>query len=100
VRAREQRVQRLGRHEPAAEQAGIGEAIASASALSGVAARFRGGADSFSKDAVDIGGEAARLGNQAWRWLSRAVEHRPLVTLGVAIGLGIVVGLVSQRRAR
>jgi ElaB/YqjD/DUF883 family membrane-anchored ribosome-binding protein len=68
--------------------------------LSGVAARFRGGADSFSEEAAHFGSDAARLGNQALRRLSREVEHRPLVTLGLAVGVGILVGLVSHRRAK
>jgi ElaB/YqjD/DUF883 family membrane-anchored ribosome-binding protein len=98
LRALEERVKRAGSREPAAKQDSIGEAIASA--LSGVAARFRGGADSFSEEAAHFGSDAARLGNQALRRLSREVEHRPLVTLGVAVGVGILVGLVSHRRAK
>lgn len=98
LRALEERVKRAGSREPAAEQDSIGEAIASA--LSGVAARFRGGADSFSEEAAHFGSDAARLGNQALRRLSREVEHRPLVTLGLAVGVGILVGLVSHRRAK
>jgi ElaB/YqjD/DUF883 family membrane-anchored ribosome-binding protein len=40
--------------------------------------------------------EAAKLGNDALRRLSNEVEHRPLVTLAVAIGVGILVGLASR----
>jgi ElaB/YqjD/DUF883 family membrane-anchored ribosome-binding protein len=98
LRALEERVKQVGRGEPVGEQDGIGQAIASA--LSGVAARFRGGADSFREEAAHFGSDAATLGNQALRRLSREVEHRPLVTLGVAVGVGILVGLVSHRRAR
>jgi hypothetical protein len=63
-----------------------------ASALTGMAARFRGGAE-----AAEIGDVAAKLGNDALRRLSHEVEHRPLVTLAVAIGVGILVCLVSHR---
>jgi ElaB/YqjD/DUF883 family membrane-anchored ribosome-binding protein len=49
-------------------------------------------------DAAKIGNEAARLGNDALRRLSKEVEQRPLVLLGVAVGVGILVGLVSRRR--
>jgi ElaB/YqjD/DUF883 family membrane-anchored ribosome-binding protein len=98
LRALEERVKQVGSREPVAGPDSIGEAIASA--LSGVAARFRGGADSFSEEAAQFGNDAARLGNQALRRLTREVEHRPLVTLGVAVGVGILVGLVSHRRAR
>ena len=55
--------------------------------LSSIADRFRGGADSMSD-------EAAKLGNDALRRLSNEVEHRPLVTLAVAVGVGIVVGIL------
>lgn len=96
--ALEERVKRIGSREPAAEPDSIGEAIASA--LSGVAAQLRGGADSFGKEAANFGSDAARLGNQALRRLTREIEHRPLVTLGVAVGVGILVGLVSHRRAK
>jgi len=50
-------------------------------------------------EAVKIGSEAAKLGNDALRRLSKEVEHRPLITLTVAVGVGILVGLlVSHRR--
>jgi ElaB/YqjD/DUF883 family membrane-anchored ribosome-binding protein len=98
LRALEERMKRVDSREPAAGPDSIGEAIASA--LSGVAARFRGDADSFSEEAANFGSDAASLGNQALRRLTREVEHRPLVTLGVAVGVGILVGLVSHRRAK
>ena len=69
-----------------------------ASALSGIADRFRGGANSMGDEAVKLGNEAAKLGNDALRRLSKEVEHRPLVTLAVAVGVGILVGLISHRR--
>jgi hypothetical protein len=49
-------------------------------------------------EAAKIGSEAAKLGNDALRRLAREVGHRPLVTLGVAIGVGILVGWASYRR--
>jgi hypothetical protein len=72
----------------------LGDAIASA--WSSVADRFRGGAGSV--DPAKIAIAAAKLGNDALGRLSREVEHRPLVTLAVALGLGILVGLASHRR--
>jgi ElaB/YqjD/DUF883 family membrane-anchored ribosome-binding protein len=67
-----------------------------AAALGGIAERFRDG--SFRDDAARYGGEAAKLGNLALRRLSDEVEHRPLVTLAVAVGVGILVGVASSRR--
>jgi hypothetical protein len=43
--------------------------------------------------------EAAKFGNDALRRLSNEVEHRPLVTLAVAVGVGILVGLASRSAA-
>jgi hypothetical protein len=40
--------------------------------------------------------EAAKLGNDALRRLSNEVEHRPLITLAIAVGVGILVGLASR----
>jgi ElaB/YqjD/DUF883 family membrane-anchored ribosome-binding protein len=69
-----------------------------AAALSSMADRFRGGANLMGDEAAKIGSEAAKLGNDALRRLSKEVEHRPLLTLAVAVGVGILVGLVSHRR--
>ena len=60
--------------------------------LSSIANRFGGGTHSMSD-------EAAKLGNDALRRLSNEVEHRPLVTLAVAVGVGILVGLASRSAA-
>jgi ElaB/YqjD/DUF883 family membrane-anchored ribosome-binding protein len=65
----------------------VGAAIAPV--LSSIAYRFRGGAHSMSD-------EAAKLRNDALRRISNEVEHRPLITLAVAVGVGIVVGLASR----
>lgn len=49
-------------------------------------------------DATKIGAAAAKVGNEALRRLSREVQHRPLVTLAVAAGVGILMGLANHRR--
>jgi ElaB/YqjD/DUF883 family membrane-anchored ribosome-binding protein len=66
--------------------------------LSGIAERFRGDAGAVTDEAARIGSAAAKLGNDALNRLSKEVEHRPLVTLAVAVGVGILVGLASHRR--
>ncbi len=101
LRGLEQRLERLGdRTSASAAQAAdrVGESIASA--LTSIAERFHGGAGSVSDEAVRIGHEAADLGNEALRRISREVERRPLIVLAVAVGVGILVGLASQRRGR
>jgi ElaB/YqjD/DUF883 family membrane-anchored ribosome-binding protein len=73
----------------------VGEAIAST--LDRVADRFRDG--TLGDEAAKIGAEAAKLGDAALQRLSREVKSRPLVTLAVAVGVGILVGALSQRRS-
>jgi ElaB/YqjD/DUF883 family membrane-anchored ribosome-binding protein len=93
LRSLEQQLERVGRRTSAstaevAERAGA----AIAPVLSNIADRFRGGTHSMSD-------EVAKLGNDALRRLSNEVEHRPLVTLAVAVGVGILVGLASRSAA-
>jgi ElaB/YqjD/DUF883 family membrane-anchored ribosome-binding protein len=66
--------------------------------LSSIADRFRNGADSMGDEAAKIGSGAAKLGQDALHRLSKEVAHRPLVTLAVAVGVGVLVGLASHRR--
>src|SRR5262245_29186462 len=102
----EQRLRTLERHLEAAgnrsaataAQAAnhVGESVASA--LSSIAENLRGRANSMRDDVAKIGGDAAKLGDQALRRLADEVEHRPLVTLAVALAVGILVGLASHPR--
>ena len=69
---------------------GIGDAVASA--LSGMADRLRGGATS-------AGRGAAKLGQDALRRLTDEAEHRPLVLMAVAVGVGILIGLSIPRHS-
>jgi uncharacterized protein YukE len=114
LRALEKTLTRAGgRASASAGQAAdhLGETVANA--LSTIADRFRNGAGSMGDEAAKFGSEAAkfgakygneafklgtRYGNDAVRRLADEVEHRPLVTLAVAVGVGILVGLVSHRR--
>ena len=97
LRSIEQRLERAGAAAPPQAQTAdhVGETIASA--LSSIADRFRRGANSMSDEAAKIGSGAAKLGNDALRRLSKEVEHRPLVTLAVAVSVGILVGLAIRR---
>jgi uncharacterized protein YukE len=98
LRSVEQRLERGGGRASASTMQTadhVGETIASA--LSGIADRFRGGANSMSDEAAKFGSEAAKLGNHVLHRLSKEVEHRPIVTLAVAVGVGILVGLARRR---
>jgi len=90
LRSLEQQLERVG-DRTSASTAEVVERVGAAIApvLSSTAGRFRGGAHSMSD-------EAAKLGNDALRRLSNEVEHRPLITLAVAVGVGILVGLASR----
>ena len=93
LRLLEQQLERVG-GRTSARTAEVAERAAAAvvPVLSSIANRFRGGTHSMSD-------EAAKLGNDALRRLSNEVEHRPLVTLAVAVGVGILVGLASRSAA-
>jgi ElaB/YqjD/DUF883 family membrane-anchored ribosome-binding protein len=93
LRSLEQQLERVG-DRTFASTAEVVERVGAAIApvLSSIANRFPGGTHSMSD-------EAAKLGNDALRRLSNEVEHRPLVTLAVAVGVGILVGLASRSAA-
>jgi len=98
IQSLEQRLERAaGRGAATASNAsdGVGDAIASV--LSNVVARFSGGSGAVSDEAMKFGSEATKLGNEALRRLSEEVEHRPLVTLAVAVGVGVLMGAISRR---
>ena len=93
LRSLESHLQRIGNRtsaNAALAADGIGEAVASA--LSSLAERFRG-------NATYVGNEAARVGNNALRRLSGEVENRPLVMLGVAAAVGLLIGFSLQRHS-
>jgi ElaB/YqjD/DUF883 family membrane-anchored ribosome-binding protein len=104
--ALEQRLDRLGTVAAKASangttglmQAADRVADAVASAFGDAADRLRGGARSVGDEAARVGQEAARLGGDAVQRISREVSQRPLVVLGIAIGLGVLVGLAGRRR--
>jgi ElaB/YqjD/DUF883 family membrane-anchored ribosome-binding protein len=92
LRSLEQQLELVGDRTPGST-AEIAERVGAtiAPVLSSIADRFRG--------AHSMGDEAAKLGNDVLRRLSNEIEHRPLVTLAVAVGVGILVGLASRSAA-
>lgn len=78
----------------AAEQ--VAETVASA--LSGVADRFRDGTRSVTGEATRWRKEAAKIGGNALRRVSDEVERHPLLTVALAAGVGLLVlGLAGRR---
>jgi hypothetical protein len=78
----------------------IGDAITPV--LNEIADRLRRGQQLTSDEAARFGTEAVkiggRLGNEALDRISTEVEHRPLATLALALGLGVLIGIAATRR--
>jgi ElaB/YqjD/DUF883 family membrane-anchored ribosome-binding protein len=72
----------------------VSEAVSSA--LSSLVDRLHG--LSIGDDAAKFGGEALKFGNDTLRRVSKEVAHRPLGTLAVAVGVGLLLGAIIQRR--
>jgi ElaB/YqjD/DUF883 family membrane-anchored ribosome-binding protein len=66
------------------------------SALLGWADRFRQSASTLGEQSAAVGKDTAKLGSDALSRLAGEVEQRPLVTLAVAVGVGILIGMVSR----
>jgi ElaB/YqjD/DUF883 family membrane-anchored ribosome-binding protein len=80
----------------------IGDAIAAA--VTEIVDRFRSGRRVAGDEAMRFGNEAAKfgakVGNDALQRVASEVEHRPLVTLAVAIGVGVLIGMVGGAARR
>lgn len=44
-----------------------------------------------------VANEASRLGSDAFKKLSDEVEHRPMIMLAIAAGIGFLAGLANRR---
>jgi ElaB/YqjD/DUF883 family membrane-anchored ribosome-binding protein len=104
----EQRLDRLGSVASRTAATGIASATqatdrmgdAVLSGLSDLVDRFRGGARNvggeatrFGQEAARFGHEATKLGGDALRRVSTEIERRPLVTVAIAVGVGLLIGL-------
>ena len=105
LRSIERRLGRGASTGPAESADHLADAVTSA--LGVMASRFLGssnstrilaGANSISDEAGKIAGDAAKLGNDTVRRIAHEIKQRPLATLAVAIGMGVLVGLVGRRR--
>jgi ElaB/YqjD/DUF883 family membrane-anchored ribosome-binding protein len=75
---------------------GLGEAVASA--LSSWVERFRQSASSLGDESAALGKDAARYGTAALNQISNETEHRPLIAVAVALGVGILIGMAMHSR--
>jgi ElaB/YqjD/DUF883 family membrane-anchored ribosome-binding protein len=105
LRALENELERIGqtagRHTAAGMSAAgdhVGDAIVSA--VTEIIDRFRSGRRLAGDEATRFGNKAAKFGNDALRRMASEVEHRPLVTLAVAVGVGILIGMAGGMAGR
>ena len=105
LRALEHELERIGRKAGRHTSAGmsvagdrVGDAIASA--VTEIVDRFRSGRRLAGDEAARIGNEATKFGNNALHRMASEVEHRPLVTLAVAVGVGILIGVAGGMAGR
>jgi ElaB/YqjD/DUF883 family membrane-anchored ribosome-binding protein len=97
LRSIERGLERSGtRASAGASHAADGVAETVASALAALSERFRG--SGLGDEAARFGNGASKFGKQALRRLSSEAEHRPLVTLAVAAGVGLLVGIIARSR--
>lgn len=53
--------------------------------------------DSASGATSSLGEEATRIGIDAFKKVAEEVEHRPLILLAIATGIGFLAGLANRR---
>jgi ElaB/YqjD/DUF883 family membrane-anchored ribosome-binding protein len=105
LRSLENELERVGRTAGRRTSAGmsaagdhVGDAIASA--VTEIVDRFRSGRRLAGDEAVRFGSEAAKVGNDALRRMASEIEHRPLVILAVAVGVGLLIGMAGGMAGR
>jgi hypothetical protein len=106
LRAIEQELGGIGKNagrRAAAGASAAGNQIADAIGpiLNEIVDRFRRGQRVAVDEAADFGSEAvkigAKLGGDAFNRISREAKYRPLLTIAIAIGAGVLIGLASRR---
>jgi hypothetical protein len=69
--------------------------------LNDIVDRFRRGQRVAVDEAASAGNEAVKIGatvgNDALERIAAQAKHRPLVTLTIAIGVGVLIGMASRR---
>lgn len=90
LRAIESRLARLGRNGSGRAE-DMAESIVDR--LGDVIERIRGGAARAGEEASRLGHRAASTGREGYSHLSREVSANPMIALGAAVGLGVIVGM-------
>ena len=53
--------------------------------------------ESASDTTSSVADEATRIGSNAFKKLTDEVEHRPLIMLAIAAGIGFLAGVATRR---
>ena len=104
LRAIEKELERFGRKAGRhAHVSAAGDQISDgiASILSEIIERYRGGRRLADEETARFRNEAVKISGgiitNALHRIATEVEHRPLVTLAVAAGIGILIGIAGRR---
>ena len=109
LRALENELERIGQTAGQRASAGMSAAgdnvsDAIASAVTEIVDRFRSGRRLAGDETARFGNQVAKfgakVGNDALHRMASEVEHRPLVTLAVAVGVGILIGMAGGMAGR
>jgi ElaB/YqjD/DUF883 family membrane-anchored ribosome-binding protein len=69
--------------------------------LNDIVDRFSRGRRAAAEQTASLGGDAARLGvkvgNDVLARIASEATERPLITIGVAVGVGILIGMAGRR---
>lgn len=88
---------RRGADSAAAAGSHIADAVAPL--LHGVGSGFRRGGRAAYYGATGLGDMSSRFGSRAVTRLSDHAQHRPLIMLAVAMGVGVLIGAACRRSA-
>jgi ElaB/YqjD/DUF883 family membrane-anchored ribosome-binding protein len=91
----EKRLRRLSqsaRNEASGASGDVSDFVSEA--LNNIMSRVRESAATMSHS---VASETSRLGSDAVKTLFNEVEHRPLLMLGIAAGIGFLIGVANRR---
>ena len=74
----------------------LGDAVAST--LFSWADRFRESANVFGDQSAAFGKDAAKVGRRTLNEVSERTEQHPLFALGIAVAVGVLIGMASRSR--
>ena len=99
LRALERNLERAGGAASAnvkARAESLGDALAST--LFGWADRFRESASVLGDQSTAFGKDAAKVGRSTLKEVSTRTEQHPLFALGIAVAVGVLIGMASRSR--